>query len=369
MRTRARQELVDQLEQRFPPDANGPHPAAVVLRGGKSQFSWDMSDDFLHETTRNDEHYEIVRALEFVSYMCVPLTARGRTLGALTLVSSGSGRRFTPDDLALAEEYGRRAGLVLDNARLYSERDHVARALQGSLLPPSLPEIPGVRVAARYVAAGEGNEVGGDFYDVFQARRNSWCLAIGDVAGKGPEAAAVAGLARHTLRAAALHARRPKEMLRTLHDALQGDEASAGRFCTVCCGLIRRSDTGAEVLLSCGGHPLPVVGRTAGVVETVDCRGTLLGLTNPVKLQDKTIHLDPGDVVALYTDGATESHRTPDDLFGEERLAAIIGANVLRSADEIADEILTAVIAFGPPEPRDDVAILVVKVDAELPRV
>jgi PAS domain S-box-containing protein len=359
------QPLVDRLGKEFSPAPAGPHPAASVVRGGRAEFSADMSDELLRSITRNEEHYNVVRALEFTSYMCVPLTARGRILGAMTLVSAGSGRRYTAEDLALAEEFARRAALVLDNARLYSERDHVARALQASLLPPSLPEIPGVEIAARYVAAGEGNEVGGDFYDVFQARRNSWCFTIGDVAGKGPEAAAVAGLARHTLRAAALHARRPKQMLRTLHEALMRDEASADRFCTVCCGLLRRADAGVELALSCAGHPLPILARSAGGVETIDCRGTLVGLADPVRLQDQAVQLAPGDVAVLYTDGATEAHRRPDDLFGEERLAQVIGESVARTADEIADRILSAVVAFGPPEPRDDIAILVLKVDAD----
>jgi PAS domain S-box-containing protein len=359
-----RQALVERLEKEFPPAPTGAHPAVSVVRGGTSEFSADMSEEFLRGMTRNEEHFEIVRALEFTSYMCVPLTARGRILGAMTLVSSGSGRRFTEENLQLAEEFARRAALVIDNARLYSERDHVARALQASLLPPSLPEIPGVEVAARYVAAGEGNEVGGDFYDVFQTRRNSWCFAIGDVAGKGPEAAAVAGLARHTLRAAALHARRPKQMLRTLHESLMRDEASADRFCTVCCGLLRRTEAGVELSLSCGGHPLPIVARVSGEVESIDCRGTLVGLGDPVRLQDQIVPLAPGDVAVLYTDGATEAHMTPDALFGEDRLAQIIGECAPQRADEIADRILSEVVAFGPPEPRDDIAILVLKVEA-----
>jgi PAS domain S-box-containing protein len=359
-----RQSLVERLMKEFPPVLTGAHPAASVVRGGGSEFSPDMSEEFLRATTRSEEHYKVVRELDFTSYMCVPLTARGRILGAMTLVSAGSRRRFTEEDLGLAEEFARRAALAIDNARLYSERDHVARALQASLLPPSLPEIPGVEVAARYVAAGEGNEVGGDFYDVFQARRNSWCFAIGDVAGKGPEAAAVAGLARHTLRAAALHHRRPKQMLRTLHEALMRDEASADRFCTVCCGLLRRTDAGVELSLSCAGHPLPIVARAFGAVESIDCRGTLLGLADPIRLQDRVLPLGPGDVAVLYTDGATEAHRTPDALFGEDRLAQIIGECAPLEADEIADRILSEVVAFGPPEPRDDIAILVLKVDA-----
>ncbi len=361
----ARQHLVNRLREDFAPVAGGAHPAASVAKGGESEYSSDVSEEFLRAMTRSEEHYAIVRELQFTSYMCVPLAARGRILGAMTLVSAGSGRHFTKDDLVLAEEFARRAALVLDNARLYSERDYVARALQASLLPPSLPAIPGIDLAARYVAAGEGNEVGGDFYDVFQSGRSSWCFAIGDVAGKGPEAASVAGLARHTIRAAALRARRPRLLLRQLHEALLQDESSADRFCTVCCGLLRLSEARVELSLSCGGHPLPIVARATGEVETVDCRGTLLGLRGPVRLQDQTIRLEPGDVVVLFTDGAIEAHRTVTDLFGEERLGAIIGANASLPADDIADRILSAVVAFGPSEPGDDIAIVVAKVRPE----
>jgi PAS domain S-box-containing protein len=358
----SRQHLVDRLRDDFAPAAGSAHPAASVVRGGESDSSPEISEEFLRTTTHDDEHYAIVRELQFTSYMCVPLAARGRVLGAMTLVSAGSGRQFTNDDLALAEEFARRAALVLDNARLYSERDYVARALQASLLPPSLPAIPRVDLAARYLAAGEGNEVGGDFYDVFQSGRNTWCFAIGDVAGKGPEAAAVAGLARHTIRAAALRVRRPRQLLRTLHEALVRDEGSADRFCTVCCGLLRVADDRMEMAVSCGGHPLPIVARPTGEVETIDCRGTLLGLRGKVTLQDQTIRLDAGDVVVLYTDGAIEAHRTTDDLFGEQRMADIIGGSAGLGADDIAERILAAVVAFGPSEPRDDIAIVVAKV-------
>ncbi len=259
-----RQPLVSRLRDEFPPAATGPHPAASVVRGGAAEHSAELSEGYVRALSQNDDHFRLVRELQFGGYMCVPLAARGRILGAMTLVSAESGRRFSTDDLSLAEEFARRAALVLDNARLYSERDYVARALQASLLPPSLPEIPGIDLAARYVAAGEGNEVGGDFYDVFQSGRNRWCFAIGDVAGKGPEAASVAGLARHTIRAAALRSRRPHQLLRTLHEALLHDEASADRFCTVCCGSLRRAEGLVEMSLSCGGHPLPIVAACVG---------------------------------------------------------------------------------------------------------
>ncbi len=361
----ARAELVELLATRFAPDPFGPHPAASVVRGGASEMAEEMSDDFLRATTRSDEHYRVVRTLGFTSYMCVPLTARGRNLGALTLVSAGSGRRFDADDLALAEELARRAGLALDNARLFAERDHVARALQSSLLPPTLPEIPGVQVTARYRAAGEGNEVGGDFYDVFQVGRSAWTFVLGDVSGKGPEAAAIAGLARHTLRVVAMQQRAPRRLLTALHETLvRGD--GGGEFCTVSCGLLQtspHSDGAVRLTLACGGHPPPVIRRAEGAVELATCTGPLLGVpvTGRVSFRQQVLDLAAGDVVVMYTDGITEAHHRAQELFGEERLMDVV-RDAPRGVDAVADDILAAVTAYGPSDPRDDLAVIVLEI-------
>ncbi len=356
--------LVRELGGQYSPDPYGAHPAASVARGGISQFAPAMSDEFLRQTTRDDDHFRIVKQLGFTSYMCVPLIARGRTLGALTLVSAGSGRRFDADDLARAEEFARRAALALDNARLYSERDHVARALQSSLLPPSLPAIPGVRIAARYRAAGEGNEVGGDFYDVFQLQRRSWVLAIGDVSGKGPEAAAIAGLARHTLRAVALEGRTPRRLLTALHEALVRGGESHGQFCTVCCALLQPREHGARLTVACGGHPPPLVRKANGETSAIDCTGGMLGLSRTVTLRQRVLDLDPGDIVVLYTDGITEAHERNAELFGEERLMDVV-SRTRSGAEAVADAIVRAVTDHGPAEPRDDLAVLVLEVDPQ----
>jgi PAS domain S-box-containing protein len=357
----AQDPLVAELERRYPPEPYGSHPAASVLQGGRPEVADLMEDSFLRATTRDERHYEIVKALDFTSYMCVPLQARGRVLGALTLVSAGSGRRFGPADLALAEEFARRAGLALDNARLYSERDHVARALQSSLLPPSLPVIPGARVTARYQAAGDGNEVGGDFYDVFQVDDGAWWFVIGDVSGKGPEAAAIAGLARHTLRALGLRERSPSRMLAALHETLLLGEAH-GEFCTVCCALLETTDRGVVLSIASGGHPPPMIRRAGGTVEIATCTGRLLGMPIEVAFTEQTVVLGPGDLVVMYTDGVTEAHERGEPLFGEERLADVI-ARAGAGVDAVADDILTAVSAYGPAEPRDDVAVVVVQIE------
>ena len=265
------------------------------------------------------------KELEFTSYMCVPLEARGRVLGALTLVSSGSGRHFGDADLALAVEFARRAGLALDNARLYSERDHVARALQSSLLPPSLPDIPGVGVTARYRAAGEGNEVGGDFYHVFQVDEHAWWFAIGDVSGKGPEAAAIAGLSRaHAARARAFTNVRRASCSRTLHETLLAAKAH-GEFCTVCCALLQPHDRRRHALdrvrrPSAADHPPRTTARSRSRTAPARCSACPSSST----FVEQSVELGPGDIVVLYTDGVTEAHHRNQPLFGEERLMDVI---------------------------------------------
>jgi PAS domain S-box-containing protein len=366
----AKRDLVAQLASRYAPDPYGAHPAASVVRGGEPEVSAEMSDDFLRRTTRDAEHFRIVKALEFRSYMCVPLTARGRTLGALTLVSAGSGRRFGTQDLAVAEEVARRSALAIDNARLYAERDFVARALQSSLLPPVLPMIPGVRFTARYRAAGEGAEVGGDFYDVFQSARRSWWLVVGDVSGKGPQAAAIAGLARHTLRAVAMQRSSPKRLLAALHETLVRGEGQ-GEYCTVCAGILRPSggEGGARLVVASGGHPSPVIRRATGEVELTACSGPLLGVPlRRYRFVDQPVLLGPGDTVVMYTDGIIEAHHPNEELFGEERLRKTIG-EAPDDVDGIADAILEAVREFGPEDPRDDLALLVARIEPDHGRV
>ena len=371
----AKQELADQLGLRSP-DPFGDHPAVSVIQGGGAEVEAEMTDELLRATTHDEEHYRIVKALDFTSYISVPLIARGSRLGALSLVSAGSGRRFGPDDLALAEDLARRAALALDNARLYSERTHVAQALQSSLLPPTLPHLPGLDVAARYRPAGRGHEVGGDFYDVFEAEPDRWVVAIGDVSGKGPEAGAVAGLARHTLRAASLRERVPSRLLQLLHETLLREETAEDRFCTVCLALVdapsgtgvRRRRGDVSVAVSCGGHPAPVVLHRDGTAEHVVCAGTLLGMTETVTLTDQSVTLRPGDSLVLYTDGVTEAHAPDQNLFGERRLLELLEAHAHDDAATIADHVLDAVSAHSKTEPRDDIALVVLRVLPEIAR-
>jgi PAS domain S-box-containing protein len=354
------QVLVDRLEADFPPDPRGVHPAVDVLRSARSRFSPDMTAEFLRATTRNEAHYDMVRALGFTSYMCVPLIARGRVLGALSLVASGSGRRFNDEDVELAEEFGRRAALAIDNARLYARQLHIARALQASLLPPTLPTIAQLDVATRYSAAAEETDVGGDFYDVIEARDEAWWLVVGDVTGKGPEAAAIAGLARHTLRAGALHEGSPKSLLRLLNATLRGELGDASSSCTVACAYVRPTARGLRATLACAGHPPPIVLGRDGRARASVARGTLLGVFDKPRLETESVQLTAGKTLVFYTDGVTEARSSSGEFFGEDRLADLV-AQRARSATELADRMVDAVNAFDGGAHRDDLAVLVAR--------
>ena len=212
--------------------------------------------------TEDERHLELVLELGMRSAMTVPMTARGDTVGAMTFVTGPSGRRFDQRDLELAEELARRCATAVENARLYGERAYIARTLQESLLPSELPEIPGIETAARFRPTGEGNEMGGDFYDLFQ-RRRGWTVVIGDVCGKGPDAAAVTALARYTLRAAAMRERLPSRGLHVLNEALLRQRADR-RFCTVAYAYLESTEGGVRLGFASGGHPLPLLVRPDG---------------------------------------------------------------------------------------------------------
>lgn len=288
----------------------------------------------------------------------VPLVAGRRQLGCITLLTVESGRVFGEPELNLLADLARRAAIFIDNARLYQERSNVARALQRSLLPPHLPRIEGVELAVSYQAAAEGTQVGGDFYDVFRAGRRRWALVMGDVCGKGAEAASVTGLARWTLRATPVHSS-PSRMLPHLNKAIL-EEGSEERFCTVALGLLENATDGVRITVTSGGHPLPLLRRANGSVEPIGEPGTLLGLLPHVTLTDTALDLDPGDVVVFYTDGVTDPGS--DEAFTEVDLRRLIAGCAGMTPDEIADRIRTAAVEAQSGDPKDDIAVMVLRV-------
>jgi PAS domain S-box-containing protein len=290
--------------------------------------------------------------------LAVPMTSRGRPVGTLTLALAPSERRFDRYDRELAEELAQRCATALDNARLYSERAHIAGTLQRSLLPVALPEIPGLEAAARFRPIGEGIEVGGDFYDLFASGGNGWTVVMGDVCGKGPEAAAVTALARYTLRAAAMRERLPSRSLRLLNEALlrQRDDQ---RFCTVAYAYVEAGNGGAQVRVATGGHPLPLLLRADGSVEAVGEPGTLLGIVPDPRLSDHTTALGPGEALVFYTDGVTDGR---GGALSEVQLHAVVGSCAGAGADAIAARVESAAVAAQDGTPSDDIAVLVLRV-------
>ncbi|MGH2681757.1 MAG: PAS domain S-box protein [Actinomycetota bacterium] len=344
-------------ELRIDPNASGGVPK--VLRTGRSEFHPEADARLLAVDVEDPEKLvQILEPMAITSWMCVPLMARGRILGAVSFISTRSGRRYTADDLAFAEDLARRSALAIDNARLFEERTRIARSLQRSLLPPELPEIPGIEAAARYRPAGLGNEVGGDFYDLFEIREGRWGVAVGDVCGKGAEAAALTGLARYTIREAAAHDPRPSSVLISLNQALLRHEEL--QLCTVAFGYLQPEEETARLTLSCGGHPLPLVLRADGQLDVAGTAGTILGVFEDPEVVDLDVELRPGDSVVLYTDGVTDE-RTATEGFGEKRLKSILRSCQGMGAEGIADVIDRAVMEFRPDDPRDDVALLVVR--------
>ncbi|HEV7846881.1 MAG TPA: GAF domain-containing protein, partial [Thermoleophilaceae bacterium] len=211
------QKLGEELARRHMPSAGRRRGA---LASGQSELREELSDEEVAGAGRDPEHLGALLELGMRSALAVPMIARGRVVGAISMVSGDDSRRFREADKRLAEELAARCGLALDNARLFRERSRIARTLQESLLPPMLPSLPGLDLAARFRAAGEGLEVGGDFYDLFETGDSGWAVAIGDVCGKGSEAAAITALARYTVRAAAMRQDGPSQILGLLNEAL-----------------------------------------------------------------------------------------------------------------------------------------------------
>ncbi|MFG2097728.1 SpoIIE family protein phosphatase [Streptomyces sp. NPDC048612] len=291
----------------------------------------------------------------------LPLVARNRVIGMLTL-GKPTEEHFRQEILELAEDLSRRAALALDNARLYSERTAISQSLQRSLLPPEpLPDVPGVEVEVIYRAAGEGNEVGGDFYDLFPIRDGAYGFAIGDVCGTGPEAAAVTGLARHALRLLAREGFGGPAVLERLNAAIL-DEGSRSRFLTLLYGeLWPQEDGGAVLKVVCAGHPLPLRLRQDGTVEPAAEPQPLLGVMDDLELYEQTVTLDPGDVLLCVTDGVTE-RREGTRMLGDDGLTDVLTTCTGLTAGAVAARVLRAVERFAAEPASDDMAILAMRV-------
>jgi len=295
------------------------------------------------------------------SLICVPISDGTVGYGVITFVRQADSPRFTVADLGLAEELGQHLAVAIRVDRMFRHRSEVAETLQASLLPSRLPPVPGLEFAAAYIGATQSQEISGDFYDVFKSP-DGWAIAIGDVCGKGQEAAAMTGAARHAIRALAHVNDSPVDVLAAANDVLLAGDYGE-RFVTVKLAFLRQSGRRVEVRLSSAGHPGPAVVRADGRVELLEGDGLPLGLFPDSQPSHADLELAAGDLLFFYTDGVTEARNAAQEFF-EDRLADALAADPGRSAAETVRAVQDLVTAFSRGELRDDVTILAVKVGA-----
>ena len=292
------------------------------------------------------------------SYLAVPVTASGGLVAGGLFFGHPDPGVFSAEDEEMVRGIAAQAAIAIENARLYQERTRTAQTLQRALLPPHLPQIAGLELASSYRAAGEGNVVGGDFYDVFRQSDGSWALVVGDVCGKGPQAAAVTALARYTLRAHAVAGLRPSYLLARLNDALLRQRAPG--FVTVALARLELGDDGARVELTTAGHPLPIVWR-GGTAEVLGEVGTPLGIVEEPELPEVVLQLEPGDLLAFYTDGVSEA-AAPRLILSEADLAALVAERAAEGSGPVVAHLEATAVANAGGNPRDDIACLAVQV-------
>lgn len=350
----AKAALVAELAERYAPSPDGPHPASGTMALGRSAWSSTMPDEFLRETSQDERHFEIVKELGFQSYMCVPLIAGGDPVGAMTLVSAGSGRRFDGSDLALAEELASRVANVVAGARRQDREHRLAHELQRLLLPERLPSRPDLDLAVRNLTAAAGAEAGGDFYDVVTLPSGRVGFVIGDVEGHDTTAAATMGQLRSAARALAGQVREPSRLV----DALRWSWDLLGFRRTATAVFGRIDPTTGDVVLASAGHLPPIMIDSCGLASLVPVPPSPpLGVSAGAAV-DYQFTIGRHDTLFLYTDGLVEWRH---ESLGEalEGLRALLQDTAGASLDEVCEKIL---LARDPAGPRhDDIAILAIR--------
>jgi len=359
----------EELRDRFPFDSQAPNGVAAVLRTGTTEYVPFIEQRSLHEMVDDAKHpeaaalHEIVDQLQLTSWITVPMVTRRGVIGAIQFVSAESGRRYTHEDVTLAEAAAGRVGESLVNAWLVDQQRQIAGTLQAALLPPIIPDVPGVTIATRYWAAGWLTEVGGDFYDVFPLAPDRWAVVIGDVCGTGPRAAAVTSIARHTIRAAATHGLAHREVMDWVNEALI--KSNKNTFCTINYSTLERLGDGRwRYVTALGGHPRPIHIANEGPDRLLGTHGTLIGMLPTIDITVDSYDLGPGDSVLLYTDGITDLG--PPNELSEEQFVELVSDTIDKetNAEEIAVAVGRAIESLVPIKQRhDDVALLIVSID------
>ena len=340
-------------------DVMAASPVVDELWQGRSILMAQVTPAILEQVAINADHLALLRRLDLRSAMLIPLRARGRTVGVLSIAGGATRAPYNATDVALAEELAARVAATVENARSYEREHATAETLARALMPGWLPDIPGLEVAARYRPAGD---VGGDFYDCFPVGENSWMVVLGDVCGRGIAAAAVTGLTRHSVRAAALHADSLGSVLNDVNRLLVeagGEHLPGGRrdegygdpsFCTLCLARFTPTATGARMDVVSAGHPLPFVVRADGTVARIGTPGSLLGILPEIDSVEDAVELGAGDAVVLFTDGITE--RRQHRRFFEDQLPSTLRAATALPAAALAERVEHAALAFAATAPE-----------------
>ena len=300
------------------------------------------------------------------------LTADGSRLPVLlrSVVDDASGRfpgvvRTAVFSALQRREYEQELVRERERARVSEARAHeVAQRLQQMLIPPAPPMVDGLDVGAAYRPAGDGGMIGGDFYDVFEFESGDWLVVIGDVSGKGIEAAAAAALARHTIRAAAVRSPQLDAVMHQVNRVLLADEID--RFCTLVLVRFTRDGDRWDVAVCAGGHPLPLLLRPGQDPVEVGEHGGMVGAFTSARFHHVPVPIEPGDTLLLYTDGVTEA-RTNDDFYGEERLRDSV-RRPWASAAELAASVVNDVVVYQGGYAADDIAVVAICIPRQVSR-
>ena len=352
---------MEALRVKHPLDLRGEHPAARAIRAREPEVVHDLTDArTLAQIAPEHEHSEFLVRSGYHSMVVMPLIARGRLLGALSFFYRHDGRRHDPEHLGLVRDLADRAAMALDNANLYVARTHLARTLQRSLLPERLPVLEQVALSSAYHPVGEGNEVGGDFYDVFTTPFGCW-LVVGDVCGKGPEAAAVTALVRHSIRAFAFVRPSPAQVLGAVNEVMLG-HALSQRFATVVVARLDLTLEPARAIIAGAGHPPPVVLAANGSTWCPSLRGMMLGVRSGSNVLDLEIELEPGSTLVLYTDGLLDAG-APRRVLTPRELCPLLAEHAGSAPQLIVQQLERLALSSGAGRLRDDVAIVAARVD------
>lgn len=349
----ARLELAEQLREYEPVRPDPDRGLGQVFRTGEPVIYPEVTDEMLAGAAVDDRHLGLLRTVGFRSVAIVPMRLGTTTLGAMTLVNADSGRVIDRADLALAEQVAARAAVAIENSRLYSQRSRIAHTLQQSLLPEQLPEIPGYDLAGAYFPALAGSDVGGDFYDAWQVG-DSWLITIGDVTGKGVEAAVLTSLVRHTMRTASEFVSSPAQLLARVDETLKKQ-----RRLSICTALCLRLDSDAATL-AVGGHPLPVSISPSGI-SLVGAHGPLLGGFAGARWHDTALAIERETTLLTYTDGVTDAIGEDGSRYGIQRLCKALDKCRSCSAAAVVDSVTGSLERYQSGPQADDTAVLALR--------